>query len=197
MFYATVTIVPDDTSSARKDFDDEEMLKVLERCYNVLHGRRGSNSISAASTVTTASSSNYHSSLIGKHMKRYVFDTIKSRLTRLDHNLYDLIWPSVKKLPTETNFRNAMEQDFPEGVVVPDIYCYAVFNEFLEPFVKNVHCIDVAAKLNEHPPTKFFNTKEEQENGFTVDIDLDPNAKMIISGNFYLLVVLWKSMDYL
>lgn len=90
----------------------------------------------------------------------------------------------MKKLPTETNFRNAMEQDFAAGVVIPDVYCYAVFNEFLEPFVKDLHCMDVAVKLNEHAPTKFFHGKEGHENGFSVDVDLDPNAKMIISGKF-------------
>lgn len=159
------------------------MLKVLERCYNVLHGRRGSNSISATSSISTTNAS---SNLISKHMKRYIFDTIKSRLTRLDHNLYDLIWPSVKKLPTDANFRNAMEQDFPAGVVIPDVYCYAVFNELLEPFVKELHCIDVAAQLHGHPPTKFVEATEEGEKNFVVDIDLDPHAKMIISGNLVL-----------
>lgn len=161
------------------------MLKVLERCYNVLHGRRGSNSISAVSTLTTISSISSHSSIIGKHMKRYVFDIVKYRLTKLDHNLYDLIWPSVKKLPTDVNFRNAMEQDFLAGVVIPDVYCYAVFNEFLEPFVKDLHCIDIAAQLHEHPTSKFVETNEEDKN-FVVDIDLDPHAKMIISGNCFL-----------
>lgn len=173
-----------DTSSARKNFDDEDMLKVLERCYNVLHGRRGSNSISAVSTVTTASSTTSQSSLIGKHMKRYIFDIIKYRLTRLDHNLYDLIWPSVKKLPTDTSFRNAMEQDFPAGIVIPDIYCYTVFNEFLEPLVKDLHCIDIAVQLHEHPATKFLSqTTDDSEKHFDVDIDLDPHAKMILAGN--------------
>lgn len=173
--------MPDDNSSARKDFDDEEMLKVLERCYNVLHGRRGSNSISATSTATVTATNTTQSSLISKHMKRYIFDTIKYRLTRLDHNLYDLIWPSVKKLPTEASFRNAMEQDFPAGVVVPDFYCYEVFQEFLDPFLKELHCIDIAAQLNPHPISKFFEEKpdEDEERVF----DLDPAAKMIIAGS--------------
>lgn len=183
------TAVRDDSSSARKDFDDEEMLKVLERCYNVLHGRRGSNSISAASTMTTTSTTTGPISFISKHMKKYTFDTVKARLTRLDHNLYDLIWPSVKKLPIEANFRTALEQDFPAGVVIPDVYCYAVFNEFLEPFVKDLHCIDIAVQLNNHPTMKFCEAKgengEESDNKiFNVDIDLDPAAKMIVAGNF-------------
>lgn len=177
--------MPDDTSSARKDFDDEEMLKVLERCYNVLHGRRGSNSISAASTGTTISSTASQTSLLSKHMKRYIFDTVKYRLTRLDHNLYDLIWPSVKKLPTEATFRNAMEQDFPAGVVLPDVYCYEVFCEFLEPFVKDLHCIDVAAHLNQHVLSKFF----EDDDGERFDIDLDPAVKMIIAGRQFAFVI--------
>lgn len=65
--------MPNDTVSARKDLDDEDMLNVLERCYNVLHGRRNSNAISATSSKTSTSvGSNSNSSLLSKHLKRYV-----------------------------------------------------------------------------------------------------------------------------
>lgn len=177
--------VPDDTSSARKDFDDEEMIKILERCFSILHGRRSSNAISAASNATTASTSS-QSPLLSKHMKKYIFDTVKLRLTRLDHNLYDLIWPCVKKLPTDRNFRNALEQDFSAGVVVPDFYAHEVFRELLEPLIKEIHCIDLHQDFPKQPESSFFKLKaDESESGDAgeeIDVDLDPHCKTIISG---------------
>lgn len=174
--------VPDDTSSARKDFDDEEMIKILERCFNILHGRRSSNAISAASNATTASTSS-QSPLLCKHMKKYIFDVVKLRLTRLDHNLYDLIWPCVKKLPTDRNFRSALEQDFPSGVVVPDFYAYEVFRELLEPLIKEIHCIDLHYDFPKQPESNFFKSKDEtQSEIIDFDVDLDPHGKTIISG---------------
>lgn len=180
--------VPDDTSSARKDFDDEEMIKILERCFNILHGRRSSNAISAASNATAASTSS-QSPLLSKHMKKYIFDTIKLRLTRLDHNLYDLIWPCVKKLPAERNFRNALEQDFPAGVVLPDFYAYEVFRELLEPLIKEIHCIDLHQDLLKHPESSFFESRKDGDESADaektekeIDVDLDPHGKTIIAG---------------
>lgn len=175
--------VPNDIYSARKDLDDEEMIKVLDRCFNVLHGRRNSNTISAASNSSTGSN-NPQSSTLSKHMKRYIFDSVKLRLTKLDHNLYDLIWPSVKKLPADTNLRNALEQDFPAGVVFPDYYGLDVFHELMAPVVKDIHCMDVNLDLNPHPPTQFFRGDDENEKGrMEIDIDLDPQAKYVITGS--------------
>ncbi|KYB25432.1 hypothetical protein TcasGA2_TC034478 [Tribolium castaneum] len=178
-FIAIITVV-DDTCSARKDLDDEDMLNVLERCYNVLHGRRNSNTVSAASNASSATNVSYTSSIIAKHTKRYVFDAVKNRMTKLDHNLYDVIWPSVKKLPSELSFRVALEQDFPAGIVAPDVYVYKVFKEYLEPIIKEYNAIDVRHELGVHPATKFV----QEENGNLVDVefDLDPQARWIISG---------------
>jgi hypothetical protein len=177
--YAIIT-VSNDTCSARKDLDDEDMLNVLERCYNVLHGRRNSNAVSAASTASTSTLMSCNSSIIGKHTKRYIFDSVKMRLTKLDHNLYDVIWPSVKKLPAEMSFRVALEQDFPAGIVAPDIYTYKVFAEFIEPIVKDYNSIDVHQELGVHPETKFFDP--DKENHAEAEFDLDPQARWIIAG---------------
>lgn len=173
-----IITVPNDTCSARKDLDDEDMLNVLERCYNVLHGRRNSNTVSAASN---ASQTSFSSSIIVKHTKRYIFDAVKNRLTKLDHNLYDVIWPSVKKLPAELSFRVALEQDFPAGIVAPDFYVYKVFKEYVEPVIKEYNAIDINHELGIHPPTKFV----QEENGNLIDIefDLDPQTRWIISGS--------------
>ncbi|KAJ8930274.1 hypothetical protein NQ314_016941 [Rhamnusium bicolor] len=163
--------------SARKDLDEEDMITVLERCYTVLHGRRNSNvSASSIATITSITSS---SPILTKHVKRYVFDKVKFRLTKLDHNLYDIIWPSVKKLPTDTSFRIALEQDFPLGLIAPDFYVYKVFKEFLEPIIKDYNCIDLHNELQMHPKSKFADDENKEVD---IDLDLDPQLKWIISG---------------
>lgn len=165
------------------------MIKVLERCFNVLHGRRSSN-VSATSNASSLPAAHPQSSVLSKHMKKYTYDAVKSRVTKLDHNLYDLIWPSVKKLPTDATFRNALEQDFPTGIVMPDYYAYDVFYELLDPVIKDMHCIDLHVDLHPHPESKFLmNGDEDGENAgdkkiFEVDIDVDPHAKSVISGRF-------------
>lgn len=175
--------VPNDNSSARRNLDDEDMINVLERCYQVLHGRRNSNVISASSTVTSINSSlqstTTNTSLLSKYMKRYVFDEIKLRLTKLDHNLYDIIWPSVKKLPTDTSFRIALEQDFPIGLVAPDFYTYRVFHELLDPILKDLNSIDLHYEMPTHPASKFAQNDAELVD---IELDLDPHQKYIISG---------------
>nr|XP_023023300.1 uncharacterized protein LOC111511520 isoform X2 [Leptinotarsa decemlineata] len=167
--------VPNDIASARKDLDDEDMISVLERCYNVLHGRRSS-TVSSSSAVTL-SSSTYCNSFLGKHIRRHIFDTVKFRVTKLDHNLYDIIWPSVKKLPKEVGFRDALEQDYPLGIVAPDIYAYTVFREFLDPIIKDYNYIDINQELL-HPVTKFM----EGDRYLVSEIDLDPQRKYVLSG---------------
>lgn len=163
------------------------MIKVLERCFNVLHGRRSSN-VSAASTASSLPAAHPQSAVLSKHMKKYIYDTVKSRVTKLDHNLYDLIWPSVKKLPTDATFRNALDQDFPSGIVVPDYYAYDVFFELLDPVIKDMHCIDLHVDLHQHPESMFLrNGDEDVDNAaekkmFEVDVDVDPHAKSVISG---------------
>lgn len=177
LYYHTV---PSDTFSARKNLDDEDMLAVLERCYNVLHGRRNSNvsTSSASTTVSTTGSA----PILNKHIKRNVFDAVKHRLTKLDHNLYDVIWPSVKKLPTELSFRIALEQDFPLGIVAPDFYVYKVFKEFLDPIIKEYNAIDLHHKLPVHPEIKFVENPSKDSPTIDVEMDLDPYMKWIIAG---------------
>lgn len=113
-------------------------------------------------------------------MRKYIFDTVKDRITKLDHNLYDIIWPSVKKLPQENSLRVALEQDFPAGIIAPDYYIYNVFNEFLEPIIKEVNCIDAHIELQAQPETKFVHISEDDD-VIDIDLDLDPHGKNIIS----------------
>uniref|UniRef100_A0A6P7GN83 Arginine kinase-like isoform X2 n=1 Tax=Diabrotica virgifera virgifera TaxID=50390 RepID=A0A6P7GN83_DIAVI len=170
--------VPNDVYSARKNLDDEDMLAVLERCYNVLQSRRGSTvSNASASTISSTSQSGF---FLSKHVRRHVFDTVKLRLTKQDNNLYDIIWPSVKKLPIEPSFRVALEQDFPMGISAPDFYCYHVFKEFLDPIIKDYNHLNIYNDLPDQPQSTFCEKDENANTDF--DRDLDPQAKYILSG---------------
>lgn len=152
------------------------MLAVLEKCYAVLHGRRNSNAVSAQSAASTASTST--GNVLTKHMKKYIFDQVKTRLTRLDHSLYDIIWPSVKKLPQDYEFRSAMEKDLPAGIIAPDYYVYRVFDEFLEPIVKDMNG---QKELGTQPDSTFLDGAL-QEDEVDIDLDLDPLGKNVCSG---------------
>lgn len=157
------------------------MSSVLERCYNVLHGRRNSSTVSISSATTIVSNStNSPTSILYKHMRKYIFDSVKNRITKLDHNLYDIIWPTVKKLPQEYSFRVALEQDFPAGIIAPDYYVYNVFNDFFEPIIKEINCIDSHIELGQHPETKFVNVTDDDD-VIDIDLDLDPHAKNILT----------------
>lgn len=104
-------------------------------------------------------------------------------MTKLDHNLYDVIWPSVKKLPNDLSFRVALEQDFPLGIVIPDFYAYTVFQELLNPIIKDYNNKDLHQELPFHPKSDFSGT-EGNHNFFTnnSELDLDPHSKWIITG---------------
>lgn len=174
--------VPNDVVTARKDLDDPDLIEILERCYNVIQGRRTSVT-SNSSMVTTTSISNTSNAcpLLSKHLKRSVYDKIHLRLTKLDHNLYDLIWPSVKKLPTDLGFRVALEQDFPLGIVVPDFYAYKTFEELLEPIIRDYNNKSLYSELPSHPVSD-FGSNGDKKGVFNSDLDLDPGARWIISG---------------
>ncbi|CAG9834123.1 unnamed protein product [Diabrotica balteata] len=170
--------VPNDVYSARKNLDDEDMLAVLERCYNVLQSRRGSTvSTTSASTISSTSTSGF---FLSKHVRRHIFDIVKLRLTKQDNNLYDIIWPSVKKLPIEPSFRVALEQDFPMGVSAPDFYSYHVFKEFLDPILKDYNHLNIYNDLPDQPQSSFSEKDGNANTDF--DRDLDPQLKYILSG---------------
>lgn len=74
-FNGIIIVVPDDSWSARKNLDDEDMISVLDRCFTVLHGRRNSILVSAATTNSTVSSGTTNnrqasSDILSKQMKR-------------------------------------------------------------------------------------------------------------------------------
>lgn len=103
-------------------------------------------------------------------------------MTKLDHNLYDLLWPSVKKLPTNLSFRVALEQDFPLGIVVPDFHAYKVFGDLLEPVIKDYNNKDLHYDLPSHPQSDFLEINgNEVETSFS-GLNLDSDSKWIITG---------------
>ncbi|KAK9881640.1 hypothetical protein WA026_017162, partial [Henosepilachna vigintioctopunctata] len=178
---------PDDTYSARKEMNDEDMLAVLEKCYSVIHGRKTSTTSSMGSNTPSDNHPIGHSNdLLQKYMKRHIFESIRNCLTRLDHNLYDIIWPTVKKLPDDRNCRLSLNQDFPVGIVAPDFYVYKVFRNLLEPIIKAYNNIAQHTELREHPESRQVARSENgiEDNTETNDIefDLDPNKKWVISG---------------
>ncbi|GAB0094568.1 uncharacterized protein DMENIID0001_098860 [Sergentomyia squamirostris] len=188
--------VPDDVHSARRPLDDADILTTLERCFKVIHdvSRTPSvvetparNSIPGSRTSATVTVTNN----LARFLKRNVFDAIKARQTRLDHNLFDIIWPAMKK----AQMGRLVDDEPDAGVIIPDFDCYVVFREFLVPLIKDIHCLDITQNLRPHPSSNFFppglqeNPSNETKSEDTLDPDalkdihlnLDPNAKWIKS----------------
>ncbi|XP_063624548.1 uncharacterized protein LOC134796337 isoform X2 [Cydia splendana] len=175
--------VPEDQVSSRRVLDVPEALETLERCYRLLASAR------PARTPLSASSNSATPPLVlGRFLKRPVFDALKYRVTKLDHDLFDVIWPAVKKLPDNRNVVQTVEEDFPGGVTAPDYYVYEVFHEFLTPLVKDLHNINVHSDLPLHPPSDFVTHQRPQTKSSSssseplVELNIDPNDEFVLSG---------------
>ncbi|XP_047532936.1 arginine kinase Lit v 2.0101 [Vanessa atalanta] len=170
--------VPDDRVSSRRILDIPEALETLERCYRLLASAKpGRTPLSASSNNATPPH------VLGRFLKKQVFDLIKYRITKLDHNLFDVIWPAVKKLPDNKNIIQTVEEDFPGGVSAPDYYVYEVFAEFLLPLIRDIHNINIQADLPEHPTSDFTkNTISTQSSEPLIEINIDPNDEFVLSG---------------
>lgn len=170
--------MPEDQVSARRALDTPEALDTLERCYHLLASAR------PARTPLSASSNRATPPLVlARFLKKPIFDVIKYRITKLDHDLFDVIWPAVKKLPDSRNIIQTVEEDFPGGVTAPDYYVYDVFNEFLIPLVKDLHNINVNSELPTHPTSNFMGTSSAKLSAEPlVEINIDPNDEFVLSG---------------
>lgn len=171
---------------------EPETLATLERCFKLLAGNRRP---SMPKTPMNAGT------LVGRCLKRPIFDLIKHRVTRMDHNLFDLIWPALKRYGTVTangskigsaysNVSNS-DEDYGYGVVAPDFESYVVFTEFFDPFIRELHCVTASGDLPDHPSPQFFNINNDQDGKATPDQetitaleqhDLDPANKFIQAG---------------
>ncbi|XP_071867991.1 uncharacterized protein isoform X6 [Bombus fervidus] len=179
-----------DTYSARRDITEPETLATLERCFRLLIGVRHG---------TTPKSAGNSGTLIGRCLKRPVFDRIKHRVTRMDHNLFDVIWPALKKYGNSACNSKAssaysvvsnVDEHESVSVVAPDYESYIVFAEFFDPLIRDIHCVTASGDLPDHPPPRFFYNENDdsEENADTLDevivsaieaYDLDPPAKYV------------------
>ncbi|XP_035782139.1 uncharacterized protein LOC118461199 isoform X2 [Anopheles albimanus] len=149
--------VPDDLHSARRPLDDADTLTTLERCYKIIHEPIDDlvRAVGLPTNSVPGSASSLRiliTSYLARFLKRSVFDKIKKRQTRLDHNLFDLIWPAMKKATKERR----LDEDLNVGIVLPDYDVFVVFQEFLVPLIKDVHCMELTQPFMPHPGMQYF-----------------------------------------
>lgn len=141
--------------------------------------------------------------LVGRCLKRPIYDLIKHRVTRMDHNLFDVIWPALKRYGNVTvnggktgsahsSVSSIADEDHGYGVVAPDFECYVVFTEFFDPFIRELHCVTASGDLPDQPPPRFFNVDDEREGEESApdeatviaieQYNLDPSAKYVQAG---------------
>ncbi|ETN58623.1 hypothetical protein AND_009776 [Anopheles darlingi] len=161
--------VPDDLHSARRPLDDADTLTTLERCFKIIHEPIDDlvRAVGLPTNSVPGSASSLRiliTSYLARFLKRSVFDKIKKRQTRLDHNLFDLIWPAMKKATKERR----LDEDLNVGIVLPDYDVFVVFQEFLVPLIKDVHCMELTQPFMPHPVMQYFPryaVDERQEGG--------------------------------
>ncbi len=171
--------------------DDPDVLSTLERCYRLIHNKRASildqtvsqrkNSFPGSATSLRVSVTSH----LARFLKRHIFEKIKHRQTRLDHNLFDVIWPAMKK----ASYERRIDEDLNAGVVAPDFDVYVVFQEFFVPLIKDMHGLSQKDNFREHPKMEFFSSISEENylrpiarnKSNDVEWNLDPNAKRISS----------------
>lgn len=187
--------------SARRSIDDSDVLSTLERCYRLIQEstKSGNGSVENGSrkllpNSVPGSASSLRTSAkayLARFLKRNTFDKIKTRQTRVDHNLFDVIWPAMKKRNSmQTN--GELDYDMDAGIIAPDFDVFVVFQEFLVPVIKDLHCIDVHSDFSPQPPTQYFpfvnvptaiskDTSEvgEQTNAEVIYVNLDKTGKYI------------------
>ncbi|XP_069963899.1 arginine kinase [Bactrocera oleae] len=151
-------IIPDDLHSSRRQLQDVDINRTLDRCLSVIEESSKVLSGSAASALAhrkplTASTLQVSViSYLSRFLKRSVFEKIRLRQTRLDHNLFDIIWPSMRK----TSKVRLLEEDINCGVIAPDFDVFVVFQEFLVPLIKDMHCMSINEDFKPHPRIAFF-----------------------------------------
>lgn len=143
--------------------DDLDVMATLEQCFRIIHDKKsdptevgtpqsagrgpvdpGIGSASALKLTITK--------YLAKFLKRSVFERIKCRQTRLDHNLFDVIWQSMKK----ANQNRRVEEEMNCAIIAPDYDVYVVFQEFLVPLIKDIHCMNLSSEFKPHPRLFFF-----------------------------------------
>lgn len=191
--------MPDDSHSARREIDDSDVLSTLERCYQMLQDAAKAPPVRMTSMATVATAAidggnksqrngipNSATSVrqapkayVARFLRRDIFDKIKTRQTRLDHNLFDVIWPAMKKRITLSS-NPEFELSSDGGVIAADFDTYVVFQEFLVPLIKDLHCIDLNSEFSPHPDLPhYFETIDSHTSNEVANINLDKGGKFI------------------
>lgn len=153
-------------------------MSTLERCYRLIHEKRPTlldqSVVSRTGTILGSASSLRVSvtSYLARFLKRAVFEKMKHRQTRLDHNLFDVIWPAMKKASKERR----IDEDLNAGVIAPDFDVFVVFQEFFVPLIKDMHSLSPKENFKEHPKIEFFPP-------YMVDSDTPPDQQPAIESN--------------
>ncbi|XP_068082154.1 uncharacterized protein [Anabrus simplex] len=163
--------VPNDTVTSRRDLEDADTLATLERCYELVLEGEVVNGYSETASV-----------LLRRHLKRPVFNRLRTRVTRMDHTLLDVLWPEAKKLPTDDELDEITSHN--GGVVAPDYESYVVFSDLLLPIVKDLHGLIVSYDLYIHPGIKYLEDDNDDDDDDEVNTDvkpvnIDPSAKWV------------------
>lgn len=172
--------VPDDLHSARRLLHDGDTSRTLDRCFSVI--QESSKVLSGATASALAqrkplSASSLQisvTSYLSRFLKLSIYDKIKKRQTRLDHNLFDVIWPAMRK----TSKLRHLEEDVNCGIVAPDFDVYVVFQEFLVPLIKDMHCMSITADFKPHPRLAYF-PMEDGERLNTAGFIFDDESNLI------------------
>ncbi|XP_032590623.1 uncharacterized protein LOC6559725 isoform X4 [Drosophila grimshawi] len=150
--------VPDDLHSARRELQDGEISRTLERCFSViaesgklLSGTTAS-ALSQRKPLSASALQLSVTSYLSRFLKRAVYERIKRRQTRLDHSLFDVLWPAMRK----TSKLRHLEEDINCGIIAPDFDVFVVFQEFLVPFLKDMHCLSIDAEFKPQPRLAYF-----------------------------------------
>uniref|UniRef100_A0A1A9VA42 arginine kinase n=1 Tax=Glossina austeni TaxID=7395 RepID=A0A1A9VA42_GLOAU len=151
--------VPHDFHSSRRSLDDEDVAQILDRCFDVIQDSRkvwsGSNASALSQRKPLSGMSSMQlviTSYLSRFLKPSVYEKIKRRQTRLDHNLFDVIWPALRK----TSKKRLLEEDINCGVIAPDFDIYVVFQEFMVPLIKDMQCMAVNSDFKPHPRIAYF-----------------------------------------
>ena len=203
IIFVTSPVPGGDVYSARRDVSEPETLATLERCFRLLANTRRSSVTNGRRGSVTNIPPPSSGTLLGRFLKRPVFDRLKHRVTRMDHNLFDVIWPSLRKYSSSNNSRagsgistssnkstNNLEDEFTATIVAPDYESYVVFAELFDPFIRDIHCVTSTGELPEHPLPCFFDALEATDENHNIEeaisiiqsYDLDPTCKYILAG---------------
>ena len=141
-----------DKTSGRRDVAEPETLATLERCFRLLTsgiggggggGTRGNGALpgrrssvpmtpsggGGGANSGSNSGSSTSGTLLGRCLRRQTFEAIKHRVTCMDHNLFDVIWPALKKYSNayasnsslEDGNVNVRERRFEMSTLAPSI----------------------------------------------------------------------------